>query len=127
VTKASVAISSGPLSGLGRMIGAEIYKLRKRTMTRVLLLVMVGIITLVNFLLLAISKVSLPVGAGQGDIQNFLGLSASIPFSLMLISSFGVVLAIILMASSVGNEYNWHTIRTSLISVPAASNSWPPS
>jgi ABC-2 type transport system permease protein len=104
-------------SGLGRMIGTEILKLRKRQMTKILLGVLMGIIVIVNLLLLAISKVNLP-GGGQhpGDIQNLLGLQTAIPFSLMLISSFGIVLAIILMASSIGNEYNWRTIRIALIS-----------
>jgi ABC-type transport system involved in multi-copper enzyme maturation permease subunit len=99
------------------MIGAELFKLRKRTMTRVLLIILVGIIALVNFLLLAISKVDLPGGGqGMGNLQDLLGLSSAIPFALSLISSFGIVLAIILTASSIGNEYNWKTIRTVLIS-----------
>jgi ABC-2 type transport system permease protein len=111
-------VKSTPFSGLGRMISAEIYKLKKRGMTKVLLAVMIGIIVLVNFLLLAISNVTLPRGGGEmmGEIQNMLGLPVAIPFALMMISSFGVVLAIILMASSLGNEYNWRTIRTALIS-----------
>jgi ABC-2 type transport system permease protein len=104
-------------SGLGRMIRTEILKLRKRQMTKILLGVLVGIIVIVNLLLLAISKVNLPGDAhGAGNIQNLLGLPTAIPFSLMLISSFGIVLAIILMASSIGNEYNWRTIRIALIS-----------
>lgn len=99
------------------MIGAELLKLRKRQMAKLLLGVLVGIIALVSFLLLAISKVNLPAsGTRMGDLQNLLGLPSSIPFSFMLISSFGSVLAIILAASSIGNEYNWKTIRTALIS-----------
>jgi ABC-type transport system involved in multi-copper enzyme maturation permease subunit len=99
------------------MIGAELFKLRKRTMTKVLLIILVAVIALINFLLLAISKVDLPGGGqGMGSIQDLLGLPAAIPFALSLISSFGIVLAIILTASSVGNEYNWRTIRTALIS-----------
>jgi ABC-2 type transport system permease protein len=33
-----------------------------------------------------------------------------------MLSSFGAVLAVILAASSIGNEYNWRTIRIALIS-----------
>lgn len=99
------------------MIGAELFKLRKRTMTKVLLVILVAIIALVNLLFLAISKVNLPAGGpAMGRIQDFLGLSAAIPFALFLIASFGSVLAIIMAASSIGNEYNWRTIRTALIS-----------
>ena len=99
------------------MIGAELFKLRKRTMTKVLIIIMVVIIVLVNLLLLAISKAP-PIGNGQGiaRIQDLLGLSSAIPFAFSLLASFGSVLAIILAASSMGNEYNWHTIRTALIS-----------
>ena len=109
--------SGTPFSGLGRMIGAELFKLRKRTMTKVLIIILVAVIALVNFLFLAISKLP-PIGSGQGiaRIQDYLGLSAAIPFALYLIASFGSVLAIIMAASSMGNEYNWKTIRTALIS-----------
>lgn len=113
----SIVKSGTPFSGLGRMIGVELFKLRKRTMSKVLIIILVGIIALVNFLLLAISKVELPAGGPpMGDIRDLLGLPAAIPFALSIISSFGSVLAIILTASSVGNEYNWRTIRTALIS-----------
>ena len=99
------------------MIGAELFKLRKRTMSKVLIVILVGIIALVNFLLLAISKAT-PIGNGQGivRIQDLLGLSSAIPFAFSLMASFGSVLAVILTASSVGNEYNWKTIRIALIS-----------
>jgi ABC-type transport system involved in multi-copper enzyme maturation permease subunit len=108
-----------PFSGLGRMIGTEMFKLRKRTMTKVLLFILVGVIVLINFIILAITKAPLPAGAGgqmQGHMQDLLGLSTAIPFAYFLIANFGSVLAIILTASSMGNEYNWKTIRTALIS-----------
>ena len=104
-------------SGIGRMIGAEILKLRKRQMTIVLLAILVGIIVIVNLLLLAISKVKTPSsGPGTGNIAMLLGLQSAVPFAFSMMASFGIVLAIILAASSVGNEYNWKTIRTVLIS-----------
>jgi len=87
-------------------------------MSRVLLYVLVGIIIILYFLLLAVSKVTMP-GHGPGeiaDIQNLLGLPVAIPFALFIASSFGSVLAVILVASCIGSEYNWRTIRTILIS-----------
>lgn len=119
MTNAISTAKSGTLfSGLGRMLGAEFLKLRKRSLTRVLVFILAGIISLVNLLLLAISKVDLPRGNGQGmqNINTLLGLSSGIPFALSLMASFGIVLAIILAASSMGSEYNWKTIRTALIS-----------
>ena len=100
-----------------RLIGAELFKLRKRTMTRVLLFVLIGIIIVLYFILLAISNVNLPnAGARVGNIENLLGLPLALPFAMSILSSFGGVLAIILVASSMGNEYNWRTIRTAVVS-----------
>lgn len=101
-----------------RLIAAEIYKLRKRLMSRVLLYVLVGIIIVLYFLLLAVSKVTVPGhGPGElGEIQNLLGLPVAIPFALYIASTFGAVLAVILVASCIGSEYNWRTVRTMLIS-----------
>ena len=100
-----------------RLIGAELFKLRKRLMTRVLLFVLVGIMILLYLLLLAVSKVVIPAHGPEeiGEIQNLLGLPLAIPFALSILSSLGSVLAVILMASCIGNEYNWRTIRTVLI------------
>jgi len=86
-------------------------------MTRVLLYVLVGITIILYLLLLAVSKIAIPAHgpAEMGEIQNLLGLPMAIPFALSILSSLGSVLAVILMASSVGNEYNWRTIRTVLI------------
>ncbi len=100
-----------------RLIGAEMFKLRRRTMTRVLLYVLIGIIVVMYLLLLAVSKVNLPKGGpGVGDIQNILGLPLALPFAMSILASLGSVLAIILVASGVGNEYNWRTIRTAVVS-----------
>jgi ABC-2 type transport system permease protein len=100
-----------------RLISAELFKLRKRTMTRVLLYVLIGIIIVLYFLLLAVSNVSLPdMGPHAGSIQNLLGLPVALPFAMFILSSFGCVLAIILVASAMGNEYNWRTIRMVVVS-----------
>ena len=117
ISNVSVVKKETFISGLGRMIGAEFLKLRKRQMTWVLLSILVGIIVLVNLLLLAISKVKTPgTGIGAGNIAALLGLQSAVPFAFSMIASFGTVLAIILTASSMGGEYNWKTIRPALVS-----------
>jgi ABC-2 type transport system permease protein len=100
-----------------RLIGAELFKLRKRLMTRVLLFVLVGIMIVLYLLLFAVSRVTIPVHGSEevGTIQNLLGLPLALPFALSILSSFGTILAIILIASSVGTEYSWRTLRTMLI------------
>lgn len=86
-------------------------------MTRVLMYILIGIIIVLYFLLLAISNVTLPdMGPHAGSIQNLLGLPVALPFAMSILSSFGCVLAVILVASTMGNEYNWRTIRTVVVS-----------
>ena len=109
---------SGLFSGLGRMIGAEIFKMRKRTMTKVFLIIIVVIIALANLLILAATKTTTgtaPQGA-TGSLQPTTLLPDAIPSALAIFSFFGLFLAAIFTASSVGNEYGWKTIRTALIS-----------
>lgn len=86
-------------------------------MTSVLLYVLIGIFIVLYFLLLAVSNVTFSsAGPGMGEIQNLLGLPLALPFAMSILSSFGSVLAVILIASAIGNEYNWRTIRTTVIS-----------
>ena len=86
-----------------RLISAEMFKLRKRSMTRVLLFVLIGIIIVLYLILLAVSKANLPnAGARLGNIPNLLGLPLALPFAMYILASFGGVLAIILVASADG-------------------------
>ena len=101
-----------------RLISAELFKLRKRSMTRILLWVLLGMTVLFYLLLFAIvqANVSLPNPSAAENMQNALGLPNAVPFALNVLSSFGTVLAIILAASAIGSEYNWRTIRVMLTS-----------
>ena len=103
-----------------RLVSAELFKLRKRLMTKVLLFVLVGITAIACLVLLAISKAvitgpGLEMPQGGTGIANPVGLPLALPMALSIISSLGVVLAVILSASSIGSEYNWRTLRTMLI------------
>ncbi len=101
-----------------RLINAELFKLRKRSMTRILLFVLVGILIIIYFILLAVSNANLPIPHDEGmpRIVNLLGLPVAIPLAFMFLAGLGSILAVILVASSMGNEYNWRTIRTVLTS-----------
>jgi len=95
------------------LIKAELYKLRKRTITLVLLLIMIGII-IVMVLLMQGATGSDGNAAATLPVNTSL-LSQVIPAAMMILSSFGTVLAVIMVASAVGNEYSWHTIRPYLL------------
>ena len=98
-----------------RLIGAELFKLRKRKITWILLAVLIGVIILINFLLLAIAEVNFP-SEPHGRMQNLLGLPGTFPLTLSILSSFGSVLAVVFLASSMGSEFNWRTIRVAVVS-----------
>jgi len=98
------------------LIKSEIFKLRKRGMTWTLLYILIAILIVINLLLYAISRIELPSRSpgALDSLSDILSLSSSIPFTLNILSSFGAVLAVILIASSAGNEYSWRTIRLAL-------------
>lgn len=105
---------------MARLIAAELLKLRKRLMTKVLVSVLIGVIAAACLVLLAISRAlmsgpGLEMTPGQAELVNPLGLPLALPIALTIMSSLGVVLAVILSASSIGSEYSWRTIRTMLI------------
>jgi ABC-2 type transport system permease protein len=97
------------------MISAEMLKLINRTMTKVFLIIIVVVIALANVLIFAATNKN-PVFSPQGVTGAPDLLSSAIPSALSIISFFGLFLAAIYIASSVGNEYGWKTIRTELIS-----------
>jgi ABC-2 type transport system permease protein len=105
---------------VSRLINTELFKLRKRSMPWILLYILIGITIILYLVLYAVTRVNLPSTGGRGpsigEITNLLGLPLAIPFSLFILATFGSVLAVILMASTVGNEYNWRTLRIALIS-----------
>ena len=94
-----------------RLIRAELFKLRKRSMTWVLLSVLIGIVIIFYVVVLIISKNSLPIHG----YRETLGFPMVIPFVLSILFPFGIILSVILITSSIGTEYNWRTIRTMLI------------
>ena len=93
------------------------FKLRKRSMTSILLYVLIAVVIIFYLIMLAVSKANLPhAGARVGAVQNMLGLPIAIPFAFLILSWVGCILAIVLAASSIGSEYNWRTIRTTVVS-----------
>ena len=107
---------------MGRLINAELFKLRKRFMTLLLGLILVGLLIFIYFVLYAISNRTLPANAGaqaQASLQalkDALGLPFGIPFGLSIFPFLGGILSVIMVASSAGNEYGWKTIRPMLVS-----------
>jgi len=98
-----------------RLIAAEFFKLRQRMMTWTLALVLVGLIVLIYSVLWSVSGRVTTFGSEQQftaeDLRRALFLQTSVPFSLAVVGSFGIILGAILAAGAAGSEYAWGTVR----------------
>ena len=95
------------------MIKVELTKLRKRRMTWILLGVMVAFYLLSFFGMYAV--VQNPPNRmdpeATASLQSFLTLPKAANMIFSTAQSIGALLLVILVASAVGNEYGWGTIR----------------
>ncbi|HYM14351.1 MAG TPA: ABC transporter permease [Dehalococcoidia bacterium] len=102
-----------------RLMAVEFFKLRKRMMTWVVALLLVGLVILLYSVLWNISgRVAFfgdhhrgaPRFTGE-DLRRALFLQGAVPFSLAIVTTFGTLLAVILAAGAIGSEYAWGTVR----------------
>ena len=109
---------------MARLIKAEIYKLRKRSMTYILLSILVAFIVLVLSIMqaTALSSSATTVATGNGAVTlvpavpaNILFLKDAITGVMGILGSIGMILAVVLMANGMGSEYSWNTIRPYLL------------
>ena len=111
---------------MARLIKAEIYKLRKRSMTYILLLILIGLIALIMSISQAValnSSTVTTVTNGVSSTQVVQGVAANVHFLHDAITStiamlgglIGVVLAVVLIANGLGSEYGWNTMRPYLL------------
>src|SRR3954466_12269840 len=107
---------------MSRLINAEFFKMRKRLMTWVCALVLVGLILLLYWVLWdASGEATKRLGNSrffQQDLRRVLYLQYSVPFSLQVVGFFGAVLAVVFAAGAAGGEYGWGTVRLMATSAP---------
>ena len=100
---------------MDRLLHAEFFKLRKRMMTWVLGLILVGLVALLYSILWSTSSRVSSFGEENRftgiDLRQALFLPGAVPYSLQIVGTFGVILAVILAAGSIGSEYAWGTVR----------------
>jgi ABC-type transport system involved in multi-copper enzyme maturation permease subunit len=107
------------------LFAVEFFKLRHRLMTWVLFTILLAIIILLYVVLWAVTEEASEIFVEPGELQRlrrFLFLREAVPFGLQLVSTFGLVLAVILAAGAMGSEYGWGTIRVMLSSTPGRIN-----
>jgi ABC-type transport system involved in multi-copper enzyme maturation permease subunit len=108
---------------LNRLIDVEFFKLRKRMMTWVCALVLVGMIILLYSVLWNVSgEATRRFGFGgrfsAEDLRRTLFIQYSVPFSLQVVGYFGAILAVVFSAGAAGGEYGWGTVRLMATSAP---------
>ena len=95
------------------MIRAELFKLRKRRMTWILLIVLAAFFCLMFFATYGITASS--PDRMPGEAIDAIRASLQFPDAFNMIFStagtIGTLLLMILVASSIGNEYSWGTVR----------------
>ncbi len=111
---------------MARLIKAEIYKLRKRSMTYILLAILVGFIALFLSIMQvaeASSTNTTTIVNGVATTQAVKAVAANVYFMKDAISVgitlscglVGLVLAVILISNATGSEYGWNTMRPYLL------------
>jgi ABC-2 type transport system permease protein len=99
-----------------RLFSVEFFKLRKRLMTWVLALILVGLVVLLYSILWNVSgeasaRLDFARRFTPQDLRRALFVQFAVPFSLQLVGTFGIVLAVIYAAGAAGGEYGWGTVR----------------
>ena len=112
-----------------KLVDIEIFKLRRRAMTWIVLGVLVLVIVVVYVLLWLVTDqlAAQPGTPGIGGVEitnldeqrSQLYLEQSVPFGLQIIQIVGTFLVVILAGSAIGSEYDWHTIRPFVTATPS--------
>lgn len=97
---------------MGALIRMELLKLRKRPMTWVLLILLlggIGFITVVSVLQLRSVDPTI-----REDLLRNITLPGTLPRTAEFVYFFGSIMLSILAASTIGSEYSWGTLRPML-------------
>jgi ABC-2 type transport system permease protein len=97
------------------MIRAELFKLRKRRMTWILLGILAAFFCLIFFAVYGITSSTTGGMPGtamdMGEIRALLQFPGAFDMIFSTAGTIGALLMIILVASSIGSEYGWGSVR----------------
>jgi len=98
-------------------IRAELFKLRKRKMTWIMIIVLAAFLCLIFFAIYGItaSPPERMPHEGLETMRNLITFPDAFTMIFSMAQNIGAILLTIIVASSVGNEYGWGTIRQTLI------------
>ena len=92
------------------LLRSELFRLNRRWMPRILLLIVVlGVVAVYALLWLTLATQS-----DTGELRNDLSLAETLDMGLVVAYFFASIMTVIMSASLVGTEYGWGTIRALL-------------
>ena len=94
---------------MGQLLGVELFKIRKRMMTWILLAVLVVFVIL--FLVFSYLAVTSSLSSVHQPLKDALQFPKAFTMVLSMTQSIGIILLIILAASLIGSEYGWGTVN----------------
>jgi ABC-2 type transport system permease protein len=108
------------------LLRSELFRLSRRLMPKILLLIIAGLPVLLYLLLWSVTSNSNASRANNAqniaDLRDSLRIGAVRNFGLGLVYQFGTVLVVILSASQIASEYGWGTLRTLIPRTTSRSN-----
>lgn len=110
------------VSPMPDLIRAELLKLRRRTLTWVLFVLLVAFLGLVHLGLYMMVQAppaeGMPPGLQEQMVEELLTFPRAFAGILGMVAGIGTFLAIVLGGASMGGEYGWGTVRTVLARGP---------
>jgi ABC-2 type transport system permease protein len=94
---------------MNQLLGVELFKIRKRMMTWILLAVLVGF-TILNLIFRYLAVTSFPNAERSASLKDALQFPEAFTTVFSVTQFIGIMLLIILAASLFGNEYGWGTV-----------------
>ena len=96
------------------MLRSEVFRLSRRAMPRVLLLILAVTVMAIFLITWGAAQSSQFTEAERADLLDSLSLASTLEATLGFAGLFGALFVIILAASVVATEYTWGTVRTLL-------------
>src|SRR5829696_386431 len=95
------------------LLRSEVFKVTRRAMPRILLLILCGLLALIYFFFVLAVRTNTEQGNPQAvaDLRDSMRVAAVLDTGLGIVHQVGTVLAVILGVSLISSEFSWGTIR----------------
>lgn len=100
---------------MSTLIAIEVTKILRHRLNQITMAVLCVLLVVVYVLLWLATGVISRTGTATeavGQMRASLYLQETVPFAMLMLYFFGLVAGIVVIASNVGSEYGWNTVRT---------------